>query len=143
MGVVYDPFCEELWTAIRDQPARLNGKIIHASRRTKLAEAIVAVGFAKYDQNLQKMLPSFQNLAHRVRKLRIMGSAALDICQVAAGRADAFYESGIYLWDAAAAALVVEQAGGRAEIKATGPNYQLQIIASNGRLHAPLRRLIL
>ena len=61
----------------------------------------------------------------------------------APGRADAFYESRIYLWDAAAAGLIVEQAGGCAEIMASKPPYQLRIIASNGRLHTPLRRLIL
>ncbi|MBU4211833.1 MAG: inositol monophosphatase, partial [Verrucomicrobia bacterium] len=63
--------------------------------------------------------------------------------QVAAGRADAVFESGIYLWDVAAAGLIVDQAGGHAEIMATGPHYQLRIIASNGRLHTPLSRLIL
>ena len=90
-------------------------------------------------------IPIAETFAHdgQTQKLRILGSAALDICQVAAGRADAFFESGIYLWDVAAAGLIVEQAGGHAEIMNTGPHYQLRIIASNGRLHAPLRRLVL
>ena len=64
--------------------------------------------------------------------------AALLACAEAA----TFYESGIYLWDVAAAGLIVDQAGGHAEIMATGPHYQLRILASNGRLHTPLRRLI-
>src|SRR5437773_9129690 len=59
LGVVYDPFCDELWTAIRGQAARLNGKIIRVSRRRKLKEAIVALGFAKYTRTVEKTVPIF------------------------------------------------------------------------------------
>ncbi|HEU0009543.1 MAG TPA: inositol monophosphatase family protein, partial [Verrucomicrobiae bacterium] len=76
VGVVYDPFTEELWTAIRGEPARLNGKVIRVSRRTKLNVAIVALGFAKNRSTLDRMLPTFDGLIHRVRKIRIMGAAA-------------------------------------------------------------------
>jgi myo-inositol-1(or 4)-monophosphatase len=141
VGVVYDPFCEELWTAIRGQPARLNGKIIHASRRTNLAEAVVAVGFAKYDQNLQKMLPSFQNLAHRVRKLRIMGSAALDLVYVASGRFDAYLESGVRLWDIAAGGLILECAGGDFLNRPISADHHYYVLANNGPLRRKLQRL--
>ncbi len=74
VGVVYDPFCEELWTAIRGQPARLNGRLIRVSRRTQLREAIVSVGFAKYSHTLERMLPVLDYLIHKVRKVRIMGA---------------------------------------------------------------------
>ena len=111
-GVVYDPFCDELWTGIRGQAARLNGRVIRVSRRRKLAEAIVSIGFAKTRENLEATLPSFIALAHSVRKLRIMGSAALDLAYVATGRFDAYIEQGLHLWDVAAGGLIVECAGG-------------------------------
>jgi myo-inositol-1(or 4)-monophosphatase len=112
VGVVYDPFCEELWAGIRGQSARLNGRVIRVSRRRKLAEAIVSIGFAKTRENLNATLPSFIELAHSVRKLRIMGSAALDLVYVATGRFDAYVERGLQLWDVAAGGLIVECAGG-------------------------------
>ena len=112
VGVVYDPFCGELWTGIRGQAARLNGKIIRVSKRRKLGEAIVSIGFAKTRENLEATLPSFIDLAHSVRKIRIMGSAALDLAYVATGRFDAYIEQGIRLWDVAAGGLIVECAGG-------------------------------
>src|ERR1700733_10312460 len=71
VGVVYDPFCDELWTAIRGQPARLNGKIIHVSRRKKMSEAAVAIGFAKTRTTLNVVLPYFNKLVRRVRKVRM------------------------------------------------------------------------
>ena len=89
VGVVYDPFCDELWTAIRGEPARLNGKIIHVSRRRKLVETIISIGFAKTRKNLEATLPYFNQLVHRVRKVRIMGSAALALTYVATGRSRA------------------------------------------------------
>ena len=103
VGVVYDPFCDELWTAVRGGPAKLNNRRIHASRRTVVAEAIVAIGFAKEAASLRENLPVFNALVRRVRKMRIMGSAALSLAYVATGRFDAYLESGINLWDIAAA----------------------------------------
>src|SRR6185436_18023361 len=98
LGVVYDPFTDETWTAIRGGPARLNGKVIHVSKRAKLNEAIVALGFAKQRYTLDRMLPTFDGLIHRVRKIRIMGAAALSLVYVATGRMDAYIEYGLRLW---------------------------------------------
>src|SRR5205085_11630814 len=67
VGVVYDPFCDELWTATSSGPARLNGKLIHVSEREKLSEAIISIGFAKQRSTMQKTLPAFAQLIHRVR----------------------------------------------------------------------------
>ncbi len=83
IGVVYDPFCGELWTAARGGPARLNGKVIHVSRRKNLAESIVAIGFSKTRQSLNESLPLFNALVRRVRKIRMMGAAALSLTYVA------------------------------------------------------------
>jgi myo-inositol-1(or 4)-monophosphatase len=140
VGVVYDPFTDELWTAIRGQPARLNGTIIHVSQRKKLEEAIVALGFAKHGHTLNKMLPTFNGLIHRVRKIRIMGAAALSLVYVATGRMDAYLEYGLRLWDIAAGGLIVECAGGDFWSEAVGGDYTYQILASNGPLRKPLAK---
>jgi len=134
VGVVYDPFTDELWTAIRGQAARLNGKVIHVSRRKKLNEAIVALGFAKQPATLNRMLPTLNDLIHRVRKIRIMGAAALSLVYVATGRMDAYLEFGLRLWDIAAGGLIVECAGGRFQSRAVGDDYTYEITASNARL---------
>src|SRR5678816_1267955 len=72
LGVIFNPFCEELWTATCNGPARLNGRIIRVSTRTRLAESIITLGFSKSNATLDKMLRGFNRLIHRVRKLRIM-----------------------------------------------------------------------
>ena len=98
LGVVYDPFQDELWTAIRGQPARLNGRVIRVSPRRNLKQCIVSIGFAKSRSNLERALPSFTWLARRVMKIRMMGSAALALTYVASGRLDVYIERGISLW---------------------------------------------
>jgi len=139
VGVVYDPFCDELWTAIRGKTARLNSKAIRVSRRSTLSEAIVSIGFAKTRENLEATLPYFIELAHHVRKLRIMGSAALDLVYVATGRFDAYIERGIRLWDIAAGALIVECAGGEVWRQAVPGLHAYRMVASNGLLRRQLR----
>jgi myo-inositol-1(or 4)-monophosphatase len=134
VGVVYDPFTDELWTAIRGQAARLNGKVIRVSQRKKLNEAIVALGFAKQPATLNRMLPTLNDLIHRVRKIRIMGAAALALVYVATGRMDAYLEYGLRLWDIAAGGLIVECAGGRFQSRPVDDDYTYEITASNARL---------
>ncbi|MBK9140496.1 MAG: inositol monophosphatase [Verrucomicrobia bacterium] len=138
VGVVFDPFCDELWTAIRGRPARLNGRPVHASDRRKLTEAVISLGFGKRESVLNHLLPAFDALTHRVRKIRIMGSAALALTYVASGRFDAFIESGVRLWDIAAGGLIVECAGGRFWSEPTGSDRSYAICASNGHLHRAL-----
>ena len=112
VGVVLDPFVGELWTAIRGQHTRLNGRRIRVSSRRKLEESIVSLGFAKSASSIDASLARFAKMTHRVRKLRIMGSAALAFAYVADGRFEAYVESGVRLWDVAAGSLLVECAGG-------------------------------
>jgi myo-inositol-1(or 4)-monophosphatase len=138
LGVVYDPFCDELWTAIRGRPARLNGKVIHASRRRELGEAIVSIGFAKSRASLETALPYFAWLSRRVRKIRIMGSAALGLTYVATGRFDAYIERSIHLWDIAAGGLIVECAGGKFQFERIVPGKKFRLVASNGLIHRKL-----
>jgi myo-inositol-1(or 4)-monophosphatase len=141
VGVVYDPFTDELWTAVRGRPARLNGRTIHVSRHTKLTDSIVALGFAKQRHTLNRMLPTFDALIHRVRKVRIMGSAALSLVYVASGRMDAYVEYGLRLWDIAAGGLIIECAGGEFWHERVKGEYAYRIIANNGRLRKALERL--
>jgi len=138
VGVVYDPFCDELWTARLGQAARLNSRPIQVSRRPKLAEAILSIGFAKSSKNLDAMLPYFTRLVHRVRKIRITGSAALALTYVATGRFDAYIEQGIRIWDIAAGGFITEQAGGEFWRQATGGDYAYRMVASNGLLRKKL-----
>ncbi len=140
VGVVYDPFAVELWTAIRGKPARLNGRSIRVSDRRKLADTIVSVGFGKDADALSRMLPMMQRLVHRVRKIRIMGSAALSLTYVASGRFDAYVEPRLSLWDIAAGGLIVECAGGVYRPRPLAGEHAFEVIASNGPLHRPLER---
>lgn len=139
VGVVYDPFCDELWTATRGQPARLNGKRVRISRRAKLNEAIVSIGFAKNRETLEATLPYFVDLVRRVRKVRIMGAAALALTYVATGRFDAYIERGIRIWDIAAGGLILQCAGGDFWQQPAGPDHTYRMIASNGLLRRRLR----
>jgi myo-inositol-1(or 4)-monophosphatase len=139
VGVVYDPFCDELWTGIRGKEARLNGRVVHVSQRNRLSEALVSIGFAKSAESLEATLPYFNTLVPRVRKIRMMGSAALALTYVACGRFDAYIERGIRLWDIAAGGLIVECAGGEFWRKATAAEYEYRMVASNGLLRRQLR----
>jgi myo-inositol-1(or 4)-monophosphatase len=138
LGVVYYPFCDELWTAIVGGSARLNGKVIRASRRSALEESIVAIGFSKTEKSLNENLPVFNALVRRVRKIRMMGAAALSLAYVASGRFDAYIESGVSLWDIAAAGLILECAGGEFWRQPIGDTGQYRMLANNGLLRRKL-----
>lgn len=138
LGVIYGPFTDELWTAVRGGPARLNGRIIRVSRRSRLAEAVIAMGFSKSQENLEKSLPHVNRLARRAKKIRIMGSAALELAYVASGRLDAYVERTINLWDVAAGALLIECAGGEFYTR-PAPGGKLRMCADNGLLRRKLQ----
>lgn len=138
VGVVYDPFSDELWTAARGGPARLNGRQIRVSSRRKLDEAIVSIGFAKSKESLDATLPYFSKLVYRVRKIRMMGAAALALTYVATGRFDAYIERGIRLWDIAAGGLILECAGGEFWREPIPGDYAYRMVATNGLLRRTL-----
>ncbi len=112
-GVIYDPMREEMFTTEQGGASLLNGKQIAVSERPKLGDAMVSVGLSKLAQTIDLGMPLLQDMIHRVRKCRMMGSAALDLAYVANGRLDAYIEAGISLWDVAAGILLVRNAGGQ------------------------------
>jgi myo-inositol-1(or 4)-monophosphatase len=138
VGVIYDPFTDEIWTTVRGGPTRLNGRIVRVSDRSKLEDAVIAIGFSKNKQNLNVSLPHVNRLARRVKKIRIMGSAALELVYVASGRLDAYIERTINLWDVAAGSLLVENAGGEFYVL-PAPNGKLRMCADNGKLRKKMQ----
>jgi myo-inositol-1(or 4)-monophosphatase len=138
LGVIYDPFTDELWTTTRGGKTKLNGRVVHVSQRGKPGEAVVAMGFSKSKENLEKSLPHLTRLARRTLKMRIMGSAALELAYVASGRLDLYVERTINLWDIAAGALMVENSGGECWTR-PAPGGKLRMCADNGRLRKKLK----
>ena len=138
LGVIYGPFTDELWTAVRGGPARLNGRIVRVSRCARVEDAVIAMGFSKSKLNLEKSLPHVNRLSRRAMKIRIMGSAALELAYVACGRLDAYVERTINLWDIAAGALLVECAGGEFYTR-PAPGGKFRMVADNGLLRRKLQ----
>jgi myo-inositol-1(or 4)-monophosphatase len=139
VGVIYGPFTDELWTAVRGGgPTRLNGRIVRVSRRATVGGAIIAMGFSKSKTNLVKSLPHLNRLSRRALKVRMMGSAALELAYVASGRIDAYVERTINLWDIAAGALMVECSGGEFYTR-PAPRGKFRMCADNGLLRRKLQ----
>jgi myo-inositol-1(or 4)-monophosphatase len=116
-GVVLDPLRDELFSAVHGQGAFLNGQPIRVSERANLNEVMVATGFYyERDEMMERTLDAIRALFRRqIHGIRRFGSAALDLCWIACGRFDAFFEYRLSPWDFAAGALIVSEAGGRLE----------------------------
>lgn len=135
LGVIYDPMRDELWSVGKGGMPTLNGVPCHASMRDKLSDAIVSVGFSKTRSAIDAGMPLLEKMAHKVRKCRMLGSAALDLAYVATGRLDAYIETSVSLWDIAAGVLLVEAAGGRVELKPHPDNPdKFSIVACGGKI---------
>ncbi len=133
VGVIYDPLREEMWSVQKGEKPRLNGVEFRVSDRADLAEAVVSIGLAKTRHTIETNLPLLQEMVHRVRKCRVLGSAALDMAYVACGRLDAYIEQGISLWDIAAGWILIETAGGKVDLRPrTDMKDKYSIVASNG-----------
>jgi myo-inositol-1(or 4)-monophosphatase len=141
LGVVYDPFQDELWTAVRGGPALLNGRRIQVSHTARLREAMVAMGFGKSEQSVRRSLRLFGQLSLRAQKVRNMGVAGLAMVYVATGRFDAYIEKGISLWDVAAGGFILERAGGEYWREPGETPLTYRMIASNGRMRRPIEAL--
>jgi len=136
LGVIYDPMRDELWSVEKGGTPLLNGKPIAVSTRNQLSEAVLSIGFAKSKTTIAAGLPLVEKFVSRVRKVRLMGSAALDLAYVACGRLDAYIESSVSLWDVAAGKLLVEAAGGSFEMAPREDNPdKISVRASSGLLN--------
>lgn len=144
-GCVYDPSQEELFTAERGSGAFLNGKPLQVSTVASLSDALLATGFPNDVAGTKNNnLDYFVRFMKHAQGVRRPGSAALDLCYVAAGRFDGFWELKLYPWDMAAGVLIVAEAGGRVTDLRGGPHYlsNPQIVASNGVLHDEMLRVL-
>ncbi len=145
LGVAYDPSREELFIAERGRGASLNGDPIRVSNSASLNDSLLATGFP-YDirVNPHNNLAEYAAFSLRCRGVRRLGSAVLDLCYVAAGRLDGFWELRLGPWDMAAGALMVEEAGGAVTDLLGGPFAldKLQVVASNGRIQREMVALL-
>lgn len=141
-AAVYAPSTGELFTAARGGRSCCNGTPLAVSTVKTLKESMVLTGldqkFTRNDQRLKRFLAISDN----VQKARVIGAAALDMCRVAAGQSDGYFEAGIYIWDEAAASLIVELAGGRSETLAEPSRHRRIQLATNGHIHTELKTLI-
>lgn len=144
VGVVYDPLRDECFSAIHGAGARLNGRLIHVSDAPTIEQALVITGFP-YDRVTAELnnVEAVAVFIRRVQGLRRTGSAALDLCYVACGRADAYWERGVKPWDIGAAMLLVTEAGGAISDYWGDDAYPAfftseRITASNKLLHAQM-----
>jgi len=142
-GVVFDPLRDELFTAERGSGAYLNSKRISVSKTADISSGLLATGFPPFANNHYLNIQyyfRFTQLSHGIRRA---GSAALDLCSVAAGRFEAFWELKLNPWDKAAGALMVTEAGGRVT-DLLGRPFNLhgdEIFASNGLVHDRMRQV--
>lgn len=141
-GAVYLPVLEELFVAQTGKHALLNGRPIHVSGVRELENALVFTGLSKHLGEENETLKIFEAVSTRVQKTRLMGAAAVDICNVACGRGDGYFESSIHLWDVAAAGLILQQAGGRVEVLEQLERYRFRYLGSNGLIHDELKQVV-
>ncbi len=145
-GVIYDPERDEMFAAIRNEGACLNKSPISVSRTKSLQESVVATGFY-YDRGImmRKTLQSIENLFdNNIHGIRRFGSAALDLCWVACGRFDAYFEYNLSVWDFAAGMLILRESGGKINDQ-KGEEINLNstgIAASNGNFHEHFLKVV-
>lgn len=147
MGAVYDPMRDECFSAERGAGTFLNGRPIHVSKVSSLQESLLVTGFAiishrSVDEKINAdNIENFKNFMRVSQGVRRLGSAALDLAYVAAGRMDGYWEYGIHAWDIAAGALLVEEAGGKVTSIEGNPDYFVPpypLLASNPALHGKI-----
>ena len=140
LGVVYDPTRDELFVAERAGGATRNGEPIRVSATDELIGAVLTTGFAYDLARRAEQAVAWRAFLTRVQAIRQTGSAALNLCYLAAGRIDGYWERWLQPWDVGAGALIVEEAGGRVSDLAGGPfhPYGRELLASNGALHAAM-----
>jgi myo-inositol-1(or 4)-monophosphatase len=146
LGVVYDPMRDEMFSAERGRGATLNGRPLACSQTETLGRSLLVTGFpydawnSEYDN-----FDNFVRFSKQTLGVRRLGSAALDLCYVAAGRFDGFWELALRAWDVAAGGLVAEEAGARVTDVRAGPDYlssPQSVVAANPSIHAEILRVL-
>lgn len=144
LGVVYDPMRDELFAAARGRGATLNGTALHVSGTEVLIRSLLSTGFP-YDLSQRRASDAlWQAFNGQVQGVRRDGAAALDLCYVAAGRTDGFWERPLNAWDMAAGVVIVREAGGTVTSLTGGPHeiHDHQVLATNGRVHREMTEII-
>jgi len=139
-AVVYDPTRDELFSAAQGGGAHLNGKPIHVSKTAQLKECLVATGFPSHKRHKNPNIHFYHQITLRTHGVRRAGSAALDLCCVASGRFDGFWEFNLNPWDTTAGVLIIEEAGGRVT-RFDGSPFVVdsrETLATNGLVHDAL-----
>jgi myo-inositol-1(or 4)-monophosphatase len=145
VAAIFDPNRQELFTAERGGGAFLNGRPLHVSDTSRLVDAMLVTGFP-YDihSRVDEMVGLFGRFLGVARAVRRLGSAAIDLCYVAAGRLDGFWELSLKPWDTSAGALIVAEAGGRVTAMDGSPftSHGGEVVATNGLIHEPMLEII-
>lgn len=145
LGVVYDPNFDELFLAEKGRRAFLNNKPIAVSKNSDLSKTLLATGFPYYvRERPDRPFESFRNFYFKTQGVRRCGSAALDLCYVACGRFDGFWEEGLKPWDTAAGSLILKEAGGTLT-RFDGSDFDLyfpEVVASNSLIHNQMLKVL-
>jgi len=145
VGVVFNPNSGELFAAEEGHGATLNGLSIHVSKTAEVNDALIATGVPYWiREKPEGIMAKFKAFSVRAQGVRRAGAASLDMCEVACGRADGFWEEGLAPWDTAAGSLIVEEAGGRLSNLTGGvfDIYEPEVLASNGLVHMEMLEIL-
>jgi myo-inositol-1(or 4)-monophosphatase len=145
LGIVYNPISKEFFHAVKNRGAYLNGKKINVSKIGDLKYSLIVTGFPYgYKRRQERIIRNFKNFFVRSEGIRRLGSAAIDLCYVACGCFEGFWEEGLQPWDDAAGSLIVEESGGRVTDFKGGKKYLFEenIIASNSKVHNKMLEVI-
>lgn len=143
-GSVYDPVTRECFWAVKNQGAYLNEHRIHVSTEDQLIDSLISTGFSYDESRVTANLEHFKRVIYKTRAVRRDGAAALDLCYVACGRFDGFWELTLHPWDVAAGLLIVQESGGMITRLDGNPCSidDQEFLATNGRIHSALSRLL-
>ena len=146
LGVIFDPTRDDLFTAVRGEGAYLNGHRIHVSESTEMKTALIGTGFPleKNRANMENYVRQFNHIFPRCTDVRRDGCSSLDLAYVACGRLNGFWESGLRIWHVAAAALMIQEAGGMVTDFQDAEDYLScgNIVAGNVKMHRQLLQLV-
>ena len=147
LGVVYNPAADKCFVAERNKGAFLNNSPIHVTSSNTLSDCLLATGFPYvHDEKYDLLFDLFKDFYDRTRGLRRLGAASLDLCFVAMGRFDGFYEYGLKPWDVCAGELILKEAGGMVTDwngKSSPPNNGSRILATNKLIHKQMAKILL